>query len=250
MDTQVALHPDLPKTVHVASGIEAAIAMDPKNLFSESDILAVDGVNWGADFETIYDALSSKPRKFEDLFNDGQPEQDVAMELNTILLKVGDLIKTMYEGWEGEITRWGWRNMPSGPEPMHLDTYDQAGCPRMTIFVNVSPEPREYRVGWRLADLCEDQAQLIKDIWERCSRNARHFSVVMRKRWIEKDPPFDGEVPAHRIRFAPKSIWFFDAKMIFHEVVYGIGAISISWNVTNSEVVLQTNVLRRLRHVL
>ncbi len=253
MGTEITLDPTLPRSIHVANSELEAWALKPKKVFCDAEFLVIDDLDWDVDFGPIQKSLSPDRRKFEEAFNDGDPSKSALRQIKRIEWRVHHLFNTLYPGYEGKrFAKAGWRNQPTGPEPLHLDSYDPKGAAGIGVFVNVSAEPRRYRVGWKLEALChmKQQRQMIRDIWHTAQSLSAyppsHFSVVLRRRWIDKEAPFDEEIPAHEVSFAPGSIWFWNPKLILHQVIHGTGALSMSWMVTNSGCILQAQILRGL----
>ena len=243
MDSEVVYSPDLAKTVHVAEGIEGARALDPRRLLVDGNMLVIDGIDWRADFDPIRRALKPRQRKFEGRFNNGQPPPDAATEIDLLCEQARELFRSLFPGWRVKKSPTSWRNLRTGPEPMHFDTYDPKGCSLLHGFMNVDTTTREYLVSWRLSDLRRDEPGLLRYLWKACAHDPRNFSIEMRRRWCERESPFDGHIPAHQVDLAPKSIWFFDPKLILHQVIRGSGLVTVTFHVTNSGAPLQEDII-------
>ena len=250
--TEVIHDPRLDRTVVVAQGVEEALALDPKSIFCDASLLVIDGIDWRADFEPMRKSQSIRRRNFEDPFNDGPPSEEAAAQIAVLVEQANEIYGELY-GWatsdDVALPRrpkfnydTGWRNQPSGPEPMHFDTYDPGGCAVVLGMINFDAKVRKYNIGWRTKDLVREHHYLMRQI----VNQGQNFSVSMRSRWKQNKAPFDEGFPSHEVAFSPKSIWFFHPKLILHQLVWGRGVIPISWNTVGSGALLQSDVLAEL----
>jgi hypothetical protein len=111
---------------------------------------------------------------------------------------------------------------------MHYDHYD--GEVIVTSYMNIARTPRVYRIGRSFPGIVKDQPEVMDEIARECRANLGAVSRAISERTKRNKAPLGGG-PTHRVELAPGSIWFFDAKMVSHQVVYGEGVVGRSWEV-------------------
>jgi hypothetical protein len=222
--TQVRLDPALPERIHHCSWLAVD---DAVQIFRDSELLVIDDVPWQADLGVIQRGLEPKRRGFKQPFH-GAIAPEVSAELERLGVQVDALVDRLYPELVRVERNGSFRPMISGPEPLHFDTYAAAHSV-LTSFVNVSAVPRRYCIARSLRGLVDDQPEVIQQVIAECKGNLDDLSFRIRVRTMRGRPPL-GE-PKHHVDFAPGAIWFFNAKTVSHELVYGEGAMGFSWEV-------------------
>lgn len=216
-----------------------------QEVFLGSQLLLLDDVDWDADLAVIRAGLSKRRRGFKAPFQEHEPDEAVARELHRLGAHADRLFAQLYPAFTPGPRRDSFRPMITGPEPLHFDTHS-VGCPMVTSFINVSEVPRVYRLGHSLPQLVALWPDLIREIVrsECKSGDVEDLSFRLRVRTMQDDrPPLGKTAPRHRVEFAPGAIWFFCAKTVSHEVVYGTGAMSFSWPLPNLDNPSQRNIV-------
>lgn len=219
---------------------------DAEKIFRDSLVLVLDDVDWHADMQLMRSCLIPRRRKFKESFRTEEPSDTLLVELERMGTQADALVAKLYPSFEFGVRRDSWRPMITGPEPLHFDTYPM-DTPMITSFVNVSNVPRVYNLGKNLEELVRDDRALMQEIFSKeCKGKIDDLSIRLRARTMQELPPLDSNSPRDRVEFAPGSIWFFGAKTVSHEVVYGEGAMSFSWPVLNSDKPMQREIMERL----
>lgn len=239
MDTQVSEAPPLSQRVF----FERERAQD---IFLSSRTLVIDGTAWEADMDALRAALIPNRRKFKAPFVSGPPGAALQAELMRLGAHADRLFTELYPDFKPGPRRDSWRPMITGPEPLHFDTYSME-WPMVTSFVNVSGAARVYCLGPSLEELVSGERELMRRIYrDECSGKADNLSFRLRRRTDDGRAPLGSEALRARAEFAPGAIWFFSAKTVSHEVVYGEGAMSFSWPLLNSSKPLQADICKAL----
>jgi hypothetical protein len=220
--------------VHFAEGLDPDIvqawhpSVNAEQAFIDSQMLVVDEVLWDADMSILHGALTKKRRAFKEPFNEGAPKREAQEQIGRTTAHATRLFKALYPGFKPIMERVSWRPMVTGPEPLHLDTTHN-DAPLVTAYINVSPEPRVYNIGPNLPMLLRDHPKDMKALFEKSRAPGKPLDVSYALRQILPDGPLGSKTPRHRVELAPGAIWFFNAKTVSHEVIFGRGAIGISW---------------------
>lgn len=205
--------------------------VDPAQVFIDSQMLVVEGEFWDADMKVLHGALSTKKRAFKEPFNEGVPKREVQEQIGRMTAHATRVFRELYPNFKPIMERVSWRPMVTGPEPLHLDTTHN-DAPLVTAYINISPEPRVYNIGPNLPMLLRDHPDTMRALIKK-PRNPEvprvPLDVSYALRQMLPDGPLGSKAPRHRVELAPGAIWFFNAKTVSHEVVYGRGAIGISW---------------------
>lgn len=226
--TAIELSRDLGTTVHLCGSIQQAVALVPSALFSQAHVLVIDDIPWRASLDVIRTGLDAQHRKHKAPWATHAPAANVAAELEALVAEVQTLFGQLYPTSTAVWFKSVFRPMITGPEPLHFDTYEEDDGPRVAAFLNVSSVPRIYNVGATLYQLVERDHRFIRALWDGVPEHD-NFSLYLRKRGSKGLPPLDPSAPRHRVEFAPGAIWFFNAKTVSHEVIYGEGALSCHW---------------------
>lgn len=237
MRSEVILSRDVAVPVFIARTRAEARAR-AVSLFKTPGVLIIDEPELGEDFDLLQKHLVKKRRKFETPAQVVIKSPTLKAELTTLERRMDDLFRALYEPFNVRMTAASWRPIISGPEPMHYDSFDPHGGAQVCSFFNVDSKPREYRVGYGIAELARKFPEA-RTIFNDCGRRTRHFSCVMRNRWVENWGPLDQRSPYHQVSLAPGAVWFFDPKTVCHQLFYGRGVFLRSWMVTNSGAMSQ-----------
>lgn len=243
--TQVKLDPRLDERVHVCASVEEAVALQPLEVFRRAELLVIDGIDWGCDMAVVQSGLTPQRRAFKSPFRVDPVAPEVWKELDLIDAQVDRVFAQLYPFRDAKRSG-SFRPMITGPEPLHFDTYGDPVVP-ITAFVNVSAVPRKYCISHSLPSLIRRQPKAMRMVVGECRGKVDDLSYQIRVRTVAGKPPFGRDAPRHRLDLAPGSIWFFNAKTVSHEVVYGEGAMGYSWAVstgaaTQAELVAKLNV--------
>lgn len=240
MGTQVTPDARLAERIHVFE--RASDVPDAPRMFRDAELLVIDGVEWGADLATLRSALIPEQREFKGAFG---PERTLPPEVTdamaAIWAKANAVFATLYP-YPQKGSNKSFRPMITGPEPMHFDTF--VAAPTIVSFVNVSAVPRVYNIGPSFERLLADDRAGMRQMVVSCKGKLDDISYVIRDWAMVGKGPLGADTPRHRVEFAPGSIWFFDPKRVSHEVVYGEGAISFSWEVPSHAARSQRELLR------
>lgn len=196
--------------------------------YRASKLIVVDGVEWAANLKLIRSALVKKHRRFKEQFTYGPISQGVEDETRKLAEQVNRIFLGLLPSFAPvRFAHQSLRNMITGPEPMHFDTY--GGETKVAAFVNVSEVPRIYNVGPSFEQLVAEQPKVMQEVIKECEGNLDDLSYCIRGRTMESKPPIGKDCPRHRAELAPGSVWFFNPKTVSHEVVYGEGAAGFNW---------------------
>lgn len=216
--------------------------IDAREHFRSSRMVVVDATPWSANLDVIRSGLVARKRKFKSPFQQEPVADEVWRELDILRAEFGELFAMMFPGFVVAERNNSFRPMITGPEPLHFDTY-VTPVPIVTAFVNVSAEPRVYAVGPSFAQLFEthvDEMQAIVD-----AGPINDVSYRLRDRTVAGRGPLGNDAPRNRVELAPGACWFFDAKTLSHEVIYGSGADGASWSVPGCGAETQGEIIRR-----
>ncbi len=217
-----------------------------EQLFLEPGVLVLDDVPWEADMKVIASGLVKKRRAFKDPFIEKEPVKEVRKQLRNLHAHVSRLFAQLYPSFKSIEERVSFRPMITGPEPLHFDTYGGQN-PLVTSYVNVSTVPRVYNIGPNFPALVAEHPELMRILMKAAKeRGDPDVSYVIRQRTVYDLPPLDRNAPRHCVKLAPGTIWFFNAKTVSHEVVYGEGAFGISWEVPGCDAAMQEDILKEL----
>jgi hypothetical protein len=221
-----------------------ALVIGPEQVYLDHRMLVITGIEWEADLSVLRHGLSKKRREFKGPFRDSEPDKLLRKQLKRLGAHADRVFKTLYPNFVSVQTRPSWRPMITGPEPLHFDTYG-GDAPLITSFINVSKVPRKYCVGPSFADLIVEQPNLMRELVE-TGTDKFDLSYLIRQRTAEGLPPLGPDTARQHIDMAPGSIWFFNAKTVSHEVVYGEGAFGISWEIPHCGAASQADLLKGL----
>ena len=247
MGSQITKAPDLNCSVVIDSGAEYPAAL-AETIFRGHGMLVLDDVPWSADINMIRTVLVKKRRAFKDPFNEKEPPKLVRKEIRKLVADAETLFTKLYPNFKplADDRRLSFRPMITGPEPIHFDTYGGLS-PLVTAYINVSRVPRVYNIGPNFADLVREQPDVMREMMKIAEKEDRaDLSYVIRQHTVENKPPLDKQTPRHRVELAPGSIWFFNAKTVSHEVVYGEGAVGVAWEVPDCGARMQNEILKEM----
>ncbi len=230
-----------PVVIHRADQLQG---VDFEAAFRESMLTVIDGVVWDADMALIRSALVAKRREFKAPFIEKEPSKEVRKQVRNLCAHAERLFAQLYPSFESVETRTSFRPMITGPEPLHFDTYG-GDAPLVTAYINVSDVPRVYRIGPSFPMLVRDQPDVMRKLVK--EPGSVDLSYFIRQLTAAGLPPLGKDAPRHRVDLAPGSIWFFNAKTVSHEVVFGTGAVGISWEVPGCGAAMQNDLLKGLK---
>lgn len=211
--------------------------------FLNHNMLVIDDTEWDTDLKVIRSALVKKRREFKASFIEHGPSREVNKELRRIIRHANRLFAQLYPTFNSIEERTSFRPMVTGPEPLHFDTYGGPN-PMVTAYINVSTVPRIYGVGPNFPMLVRDQPAAMRRMLA-LSDDPADLSYVLREH--PESPLVDAS--RHRVEMAPGAIWFFNAKTVSHEVIYGTGVVGISWEVPGCGAAKQADLLKELKCV-
>ncbi len=200
---------------------------DPERVFIESRMLVFDGAPWDADMGLLQAALVDKKRAFKAPFNEGPPDPKIQRQIDLLISDARELFHSLYPSFKSIMERVSWRPMITGPEPLHFDTTHN-DAPLVTAYINITPEPRVYNIGPNFPMLLKQYPNVMKTLFKECKLGAP-ADVSYALRQMLPNGPLGANSPRHRVELAPGTIWFFNAKTVSHEVVFGRGAVGVSW---------------------
>ncbi len=239
MGTKVVTAASLTPTVFVYDGLAAALADDPVAHFCASHVIVIDGLEWEG-LARAREGLIPEKRRFKGPFHPKDISPKAAEGVQMLAAEVDHLFAQLFPNHIRQDVTSSYRPMITGPEPMHFDTY-KAPIPIAVSFVNLAKTARVYRVGPTFQELIARQPQEMRAL------GAKDISYRIRDLTMEDKPPMPKSGPAHEVAFAPGSIWFFNTKTASHEVVYGEGALGVSWTLPDIPALTQEQLLRTLQ---
>ncbi len=222
------------------SDAKHGLPFDAEACFRDAQLLVIDNFEWKADLEVIRAALVAKKRAFKAPFIESEPSADVADELLTLGHDACWLFAKLYPTFRCVETRTSFRPMITGPEPMHFDTYG-GESPLVTAYINVSNEPRVYGIGPNFPQLVAKDPMFMRSL---AKEEGADLSYALRVRAVAGLGPLGPDAPRHRVELAPGAIWFFNAKMVSHEVIHGTGTFGVSWEVPGCGAPMQADLLQ------
>jgi len=230
-----------PLAVHRADQLAG---VDFEDAFKCASLTVIDGVMWDTGLTMIQRALVKKHRGFKAPFIEKEPAKEVRRELRRLTEQAEQLFKQLYPSFKPIETRTSFRPMITGPEPLHFDTYG-GEAPMVTAYINVSAVPRVYGIGPSFPMLVRDEPEVMRLLMKRDGAGA-DLSYAIRQLTADGLPPLGEHTPRHRVELAPGAIWFFNAKTVSHEVVYGTGALGLSWECPGCGAPMQGDLLKGL----
>ncbi len=242
--TKVTFAPGLDPALIAIEMPNTAAVTEIEAAFLEHRLYVLDDMQWDADIKVIRSGLVKKHRDFKAPFSEKEPAKPVRKQVRNLIAHAERLFAQLYPSFKSIETRTSFRPMVTGPEPLHFDTYGGLN-PMVTAYINVSSVPRVYNIGPNFPALARDQPDLMREIaLLAAERGDADLSYVIRQRTAENLPPLDNNTPRHRVELAPGAIWFFNAKTVSHEVVYGEGTVGVSWEVPGCGAQMQADILK------
>lgn len=239
MGTEVILSARLPKTVFVYQPTERPPADEH---FCNSDFMVMDGIEWNG-LGVLRAHLIPKHRRFNTPFHPAKMPDEIGPAMDAMKEQAQKLVDDLYVE-SHEFISTSLRPMQTGPEPMHFDVYP-APIPVLTCFINVAATPRVYRIGPTFAHLVKTEAYAVRQLAVKVGWT--DISYRMRDNTVEGIPPMPKDGEAHRIELAPGAAWFFNGKTVSHQVVYGEGALGMSWTFPKSAAPTQEQMMAALK---
>lgn len=240
--TQVKFDERLERTVIVRSAEDDL--SDAFDHYLAAHLFVVDGFPWST-LEGVRSGLIPKRRTFKSPFHAQDDISDEVWAATEIMTReLQGLFDRMYPQVVWVETNKSFRPMITRDEPMHFDTYSTP--PAITSFINVAETSRRYRVGPTFPQLVQEQPDAMRHVIEGCNGDLKHLSYIIRDRTFRDLPPIARDCPSHAVDFAPGAVWFFNAKLVSHEVVYGEGALGHSWEVPSAGVRTQLDYIEGL----
>ena len=131
-----------------------------------------------------------------------------------------------------------------GPEFMHFDTFPvKPGSQCLTGMLNVDDKPRVWNLTWNFPLLIQCQSKLMRKVYRRFKKKGENISVNLRARMEIHADPFQRGCPNYKVEFAPKSIFFFNPKLVAHRIVYGGGAVILASRTADASCLSQEGML-------
>ena len=196
-------------------------------------MLVIDNYPWPVDLRSLQKFQEKRRRKFDDAFSVSASQE--AGEARRIFSDEIDRIFEMLYGhyYRPIEKRNSYRPGVTEGEPMHFDSQYLEGTIFITSYFNFSVRPRKYAVSHTFPWLVQSRPKATRKS-AGLSLDPRSSMVNIRAAALRGDPPLGKGVPRHRVWFASGSIWFFNPKMISHQVLFGDGALGHSWTVRES----------------
>lgn len=215
--------------------------------FLDHYMLVVDDVPWEADLQTIHLGLVKKSRAFKAPYLEREPAKPVRRQVDNVIAHAKRVFPTLYPHFVSIEERTSFRPMITGPEPLHFDSYGGLN-PMVTAYINVSTVPRVYAIGANLPTLVDKHPVVMREMLKDAKKRngIADVSYVLRKAAEAGIGPLGKSAPRHRVELAPGAIWFFNAKTVSHEVIYGEGAVGISWEVPDCGAQMPADILKEL----
>lgn len=240
--TKIIIDQQLGNTVHLFHSVAEVI--NAADIFRRSEMLVIDGIEWDG-MEEARKGLTPVKRGFKSPFKCKSVPQEASAGLERMTLQADQIFAAIYPTIQVAKRDNSFRPMITGPEPMHFDTYDKP-LSVITSFVNLSDKARRYRVGPSFETLVATQAEAMREVIAECKGDLVNLSFVIRNRTRDNQPPICRATSYHSVEFAPGAIWFFNAKTMSHEVIYGDGALGFGWDVINSGAPTQVDLVKGL----
>lgn len=242
MGTQVTLAPELANMIVVDTLDNDVLPSQAPSAFIDHCLFVIDDVPWQADLDVIRSGLIKKRRAFKSPYSEGEAAKPVRKQVRKLIEHAEVLFSKFYPDFKSIETRTSFRPMITGPEPLHFDTYGGEN-PMVTAYINVSNVPRVYNIGPTFPMLLQSHPDLMREVWKMAAaRGDTDASYILRI----LSEPLGKACPRHRVELAPGAIWFFNAKTVSHEVVYGEGTVGISWEVPDCGAKLQPALMQEM----
>lgn len=210
--------------------------------YLEHRLCVLDDMPWDG-LDIVRRGLQQKHREFKAPYVEGDLAPEVEAAYQAIVGQAKALFPLMFPTFKSVIERTSIRPMITGPEPMHFDSYE-GDRPLVTAYINFADVPRHYRIGNNFPGLLKthrkEMLDLVKD-------HKKDITYTLRTEAMKGRGPLGPDAPRHDVQLAPGAIWFFNAKTVSHEVVYGTGAIGISWEVPKSGAKLPAQLMKGMR---
>jgi hypothetical protein len=219
-------------------------ATDAEKIFLDSQLLVLDGTSWDADLDVIRSGLVDKRRAFKAPYLEREPKPEVRKHVRRLIDHAKWLFPQIYPHFRSVEERTSFRPMVTGPEPLHFDSYG-GEAPLVTAYINVSDVPRVYKIGPNFPMLVETHPDELRALRDVAIKRGEPLDVSYALRQMDGGP-LGPQAPRHHVELAPGAIWFFNAKTVSHEVVYGRGAVGISWEVPACGAKMQADYLKEL----
>lgn len=224
--------------------------------FLDSKLFVCGPLDWQCDMGVIRRALVDKRRAFKEPFIEHPPKPPVQKEIQRLIGHAKTLFPTLFPSFKvltrpnfrrSVMERASFRPMITGPEPLHFDTYGGT-APLVTAYINVSDEPRIYNIGPNFPEILVTHASLLRQLRDAKAKKGEPLDVSYELRQMGQDGegPLGKKAPRERVELPPSTIWFFNAKTVSHEVVFGRGAVGVSWEVPDCGAKMQADYLREL----
>lgn len=204
-------------------------------------LCVLDDMPWDG-LDIVRRGLQNKAREFKAPYVEGELAPEVQRGYLAIVEQAKALFPLMFPRFKSVMERTSFRPMVTGPEPMHFDSYG-GEQPLVTAYINIAEVPRHYRIGNNFPGLLRThRAEILK-----LAKSDKDITYTLRTEAMNGRGPLGTGAPRHDVKLAPGAIWFFNAKTVSHEVVYGTGAIGISWEVPKAGAKLPPKLLKELR---
>lgn len=212
---------------------------------AKDGLLIIDEYNWDFDWKILRKVLDRTQRYMHQPFINKSIPSDIRKQIQKVKIQLEELFHKLYPNYE-YMPRNGKsvRPLMTGPEPMHFDTFDTDGKTPLTAYINIDTQPRIYAIGHTFEYLTTNYDSFFKKhiipVWKKTKQTPGN---LVRAATSANIGPLKYDSPKHYILFEPKSVWFFNPKLVSHEVVYGGGTICSSWWLTNVDFPTQEDLV-------
>ncbi len=132
--------------------------------------------------------------------------------------------------------------METGPEALHLDSFESHRRTCLLGFVNLDTQPRVWSVSHTLPGLIDRYRDAIEELWVTAQERAKGrlstlehlFNILLREAFgghnIMRDQPERvlykqlAGIACHTIDFAPGTLWILNPKTVTHRIEFGRNA--------------------------
>jgi hypothetical protein len=221
----------------IFQSVEDAIQNDPAALFERHGVLVIEGLKWATDLKLLSDNKLDQFKAFKEPQSSDPLPANAMDELNRLYDEMAALLIRLYGSYAAAgvfkdcTIGKSIRRMRTGPEPIHLDSFDSSNVPQILAFVNFDVNPRLWQISYTLPELVDCHKPLVQKIVSANVHNETQFNIVLRNEIV------DGalsNIPFEEIDLSHGTFWVVNAKTVLHGVKYGAGAAL--WAVNSSKL--------------
>jgi len=203
-----------------------------RETYETPGIVAVDNAVGEDVLAGLREGLTFDRRKFKDKFNQGIPKTPTFVAArNEAARRITALARALFGYTLPDYTGadMSYRPMVTENEPMHFDGYMvECGKTPLMSILNFDVLSRFWQVGPSFNELCKKEKKYITKVLNRL-RDPYEVHQELRGFGMKGGGPLGPGEPVHRVEFAPGTIWFANPKTIAHQIVYGNGALFVTW---------------------